>query len=151
MKKIVVPYHPQEQEHTCGPASLRMVLSYFNDHFRESQLARRAQTIRLLGTPRRHLVALARRRGYRVYEKSNATISLIEQFINRELPVIVNYIEPTDNQGHYAVVTGYDAKGLFLHDPWNGKDFHLSRKTFQRRWRGETDKKERWLMVISRL
>lgn len=151
MKKLVVPYHRQNKEHTCGPAALRMVLSYFNDHFKESQLARQAKTSRHRGTPRRRLAALARRKGYRVYEKTNASISLVERLINHEQPVIVNYIEPTDNQGHYAVVIGYDAKGLFLHDPWNGKDFHLSRRTFQQRWRGETDKKERWLMLISRL
>jgi len=148
MKKLEVPYHGQEQEHTCGPASLRMVFSYFDALYEEPHLARQVKTTQRQGTARREMVAAARHAGYWVYEQTNATLGALKWFINREIPAIVNYLEPSGNEGHYTVVTGYDAKGLFLHDPWNGQDFHLARRTFLSRWRGKSEQKHRWLMVV---
>lgn len=149
MKKLNVPYHGQEREYTCGPASLRMVFSYFDTLYNEQQLTRRAKTSKHRGTTRKRMVTAARKAGYWVYEQSDSTLQVVKWFINNEMPVIVNYIEPDEDEGHYTVVTGYDAKGLFLHDPWNGKDFHLARRAFIDRWRGSSEKQDRWLMSVN--
>lgn len=148
MKKLDIPYHGQERTYTCGPASLKMVFAYFDALHKESQLARQAKTTARRGTSRRRLVSVARHAGYWTYDQTNATLGVLKWFVNHELPVIINYIEPTEDAGHYTVVTGYDAKGLILHDPWNGQGFHLARRTFLSRWRGLTEKPERWLMAV---
>lgn len=150
MKKIDVPYHGQKKEYTCGPASLRMVFSYFDSLQDEKKLARQAKTSRRKGTSRKQMVLTARKAGYWVYEQTGAGINVLKWCINHELPAIVNYIEPADDEGHYAVVVGYDPKGVLLHDPYpsNGQNFHLARRTFLARWHGKSEKSERWVMTI---
>lgn len=150
MKKLDVPYHEQESRHTCGPASLRMVFSYFDELYGETQLARKTKTSWREGTRHRYMISVARGAGFWVYNNIDSTLAELKWFINHELPVIVNFFEPSEDVAHYAVATGYDAKGILLNDPWNGKDFHLARRTFLGRWRSWEGRKKRWLMVVGR-
>lgn len=67
------------------------------------------------------------------------------------IPVIVDYTEPTSNEGHYAVVIGFNKKRIILNDPWNGKDFSLPYKEFERRWIDHNGRwSNRWYLVLSK-
>jgi len=148
---IQVPYFKQKKSYTCGPASLKMVLKFFGKNLNEDTIARKLKTSKQ-GTSHREIIDFARQNGFYCYVHENSTIHELRHFINLGLPVIVNYIEPKDNEGHYAVVVGFKKNGLILNDPWNGANFILKEKDFKDRWhdRHKNYRCSGWLLVISK-
>lgn len=145
-KKIKgVPYFRQKKNHTCGPASMKMVFRFFGLHAKEAELAKTMKT-KKEGTEHWPLINIARKKGFYCYVHEKASLNQLKHFIDLGLPVIVNYVEPRDNEGHYAVVIGYGVRGIVLHDPWNGKEFKIEFKEFVRRW----SERKRWMFVLSK-
>jgi ABC-type bacteriocin/lantibiotic exporter with double-glycine peptidase domain len=72
-------------------------------------------------------------------------------FLNLELPVIVNYNNLKSNQGHYAIIIGYNnkKKEFCLADPNNGYDFKIKEKDFLKNWFVKGEKTKKWLLVLS--
>lgn len=127
-----VPFFRQVEHYTCGPASLRMILAYLGKTIKEDELAAIARTRSSRGTPRWAMSYLSR---------THAGMHVMKHARWEDLrkalqwgPVMVNYVEPEDDIGHYAVVTGYEKGEVILNDPWNGEDFHLSAPEFRKRW-----------------
>ncbi|MBS3074143.1 C39 family peptidase [Candidatus Pacearchaeota archaeon] len=152
MKKISlidVPYDHQDTDYTCGPSSLKMVLSFFGVRESELKLAHEAHTSRKKGTAHAELIKLARRHGFYCYIRRDSNINTIRHFIRLGLPVIINYRNIPDNESHYAVVVGYGRGRIILNDPWNGRNFKIDDKTFIRHWIGENNTKK-WVFVISK-
>jgi len=147
--KIDIPYHPQKMDYLCGPASLQMVFGYFKDNVSQTKIAKEALTDVEQGTDNAEMIRVATERGFYVYVNDHSTFYEIRHFLERGLPVIVNYIEPSHDDGHFAVVSGMTSRKMILHDPWNGKDFKMSYKEFTKRWYGEKNKHREWIMVVS--
>jgi len=145
-----VPYFEQQKDYTCGPAALRMVFKFFNVRRSEAQLKRRLKTTARGGTDHRAMIRTAEREGFYCYVNTYSSLAEVKYYLHTGHPVIVNYIEPSDNEGHYAVVTGYSHNHLILNDPLNGRNFKIHNRTFSRRWRSGDGKKVRWIMVISK-
>jgi hypothetical protein len=80
----------------------------------------------------------------------NASISEVKGYLKKCTPIIVNFIEPDNNEGHYAVVTGHAKGRLIMHDPWNGPNFTMTEKDFVKRWYAGFEKKKHWILVIER-
>lgn len=148
-KKLKVPYFHQHTSYNCGPASIEMLLAFFGKKEPELKLAKLAKT-KKSGTENKGLINLARREGFYCYVHENSSINQIKHFINLNLPIIIDYIEPSRNEGHYAVITGYNKKEIILNDPWNGKNFKLPYKQFQKRWHGSNKNCKNWILVLSK-
>jgi len=103
------------------------------------------------GTPNWQMINGARKQGFHVYVNDDATIPEVKFFLNQGLPVIVNYIEPSEDEAHFAVVIGYGGLigNLILNDPWNGANFRIREKDFVSRWYSQEKKHKRWFMVVS--
>lgn len=148
---VAVPYKRQWLDFTCGPVVLQMVLKYFRipiTRWRAIQLCRTARTT---GTARRNLVAAVRSFGLHVHVHTNGTIRELEALTRRHVPVIVNYREPAEEEGHYAVVVGVTKKSIVLHDPYHGPHFRLTHAEFKQRWHGvHTRTNRRWLMAVAK-
>lgn len=146
-----VPFFGQQKEYTCGPASLGMVFGFFGLRTSETSLARLAKTTRE-GTSHLHLIDAARKKGFYCFVHEAATVNQIKHFVDIGEPVIVNYVEPSTEEGHYAVIVGYTKHSLIFNDPWNGKRFKMSVKEFIRRWHDchEGHKYRRWILVLSK-
>lgn len=144
-------YFKQDNGYSCGPASLQMVFSYFGKKLGEAKLAKLAKTTKS-GTSHVNMINLARKEGFYCYVHNNSSINQIKHFIDLNLPVIINYIEPKSEEGHYAVVVGYKRNKIILDDPWNGKNFKISIKEFKKRWYDyhKKHKYSRWILVISK-
>lgn len=148
---IKVPYYKQRTNYTCGPASIKMVLKFFGIRKSESFLAKEGKTNSDVGTPPNELINLARNEGFYCYVQERSSIHIIRHFISQELPVVINYVEPSFNDGHYAVVVGYKKGEMILNDPTNGKNFHISNKELYKRWNGRPyNNSKKWIMVISK-
>src|SRR3989344_7241504 len=101
-----VPFHHQHTNHTCGPAALEMVFNYFRKRVAEKKIASEAKT-KEYGTLHSGMINAARREGFYCYVHENASIKQVLGFVDQEFPVIVHYIEPSGNDGHYSVITSY--------------------------------------------
>jgi hypothetical protein len=110
------------------------------------------QKLKATGLANHKLVEAALRLKFFCYVNENSTIDEVKYFLHLGLPVIVNYTEPYTDGGHFAVVSGYRrlSKRLVLHDPYLGKNYHITEKEFTPRWHGEFQSHNRWMMVISK-
>ena len=64
--------------------------------------------------------------------------------------MIVNYVEPDTDTGHYAVVIGLENGKIILNDPWNGEGFAISEEEFVRRWQSGDGQFKKWFMAVSK-
>jgi ABC-type bacteriocin/lantibiotic exporter with double-glycine peptidase domain len=148
---IETPYWKQKTNYTCGPTALEIVLAFYGDKLTQNELAKLAETNKDTGTDHKPLINAARKRGFYCYVHRNATIHLVRDFIHRGIPVLVNYVEPATNEGHYSVVVGFTHKNIIMNDPYFKKGFRMKIKKFEERWYDcpETHKYKRWILVLS--
>jgi ABC-type bacteriocin/lantibiotic exporter with double-glycine peptidase domain len=137
----------------CGPASLKMVLSYFDKNYTEKELAGFCSSTKERGTDYNGMIKGAKKAGCFVFTKRNGTIKELEYFIKKEkLPVIINWFDEDD--GHYSVVVNIGKKYIITIDPINGKRRLLDKKVFPNIWFDFVGKDFKkvcwgWYMVVS--
>ncbi len=133
-KRISIPFHKQEKIYYCGPACVQMILEYFGTEKTQTELARKLGTNSRYGTPHKNVVKYFVKNKFHCYVNNHSTIHEIKHFLEMKLPVIVNYIEPSENEIHYAIVKGYGKNGIILNDPWNGSNLKMTEEFFISRW-----------------
>lgn len=148
--QIPVPFFRQQTKYTCGPACLRMLFAFHRRRVGEDPIAHAAGTTARTGTARSAMMRAAQKYGFTCRISSKGTWKDIRNNVRVGLPVLVNYREPAYEMGHYAVVTGLDRSMVYLHDPYNGRNFTLSIAAFKKRWLGHRtrDQEHGWLMTI---
>lgn len=154
--KLDIPYRQQVNEYMCGPATLQMVLAFFGKQSSQRKLRKLMKAspaeLKNRGTANHKMVKAAQKAGFYVYVNEDSLIEELKYFIGLGYPVIVNYIEQSEDEGHFSVVTGFSSltKNIILNDPWNGSNLKISEPQFLRRWHGRYDGNHRWLMVVSK-
>jgi predicted double-glycine peptidase len=152
----------QRRNYTCGPAALRTIFYFYGYSASEQDLIDEGE-IGEEGTSHSTMRFLARKHGFSFYSKTKASIKDIEGWLDRKIPVLVDYqaYGPFNgNSGHYAVAIGLDAEWIELADPANytegdGKKFTENRKIkrseFLQRWfdTGETQV-YKWMAIIKK-
>ena len=131
MKKILkVPYKKQtdnlyDPDTTCNLTSVAMVLEYLGARRREEysgivqfedELHRCCVDRSLDRRKADHLVQLIRLYKCRDNFTTQASVKLVRESIDRDLPCITHGWF-TEN-GHILVIVGYDDKGFYVHDPY---------------------------------
>ena len=139
-----LPLIPQSKDYTCGAAALQSVLLYYGEEFREDQLLEVLQSTVEEGTDYRRMVQFVMERGYRVAVLSEMSVQGLQEMIDRRIPVIVGLQawpeqpvnwETSFDEGHYAVVVGYDKGNIYFMDPSTpGHYTFISTDEFLRRW-----------------
>ena len=150
MKKFLnlKPFQETLNASMCGPASLKIVLKYYNTEAAEKELAQLSGVSSDLGTDDKGLVRAAKHFGFKIKIKNNSNFKDIEKWLDQKVPVIVNwftrgrkdYSNSAIADGHYSVVVGLDDKFIYLQDPEIGKIRKLKRDDFRKVWfdfRGE--------------
>ena len=126
----------------CGPASLKMVLAYYGMEKTESELAKLCETDPNLGTSSTGLKYAAESLGFKVEIKNNSTFDDIKSWLDKKVPVIVNwftrgridYPESDVSDGHLSPVVGLDDEYIYLQDPEIGKLRKITRDDFMKVW-----------------
>ena len=132
----------------CGPASLKIVLKYYNIEVAEKELAKLSIWNKDLGIDDKGLARAAKHFGFKVKIKNNSNFKDIEKWLDKKVPVIVDwftrgrkdYSDSDIADGHYSVVAGINDKFIYLQDPEIGKIRKLERDDFMKVWfdfRGE--------------
>ena len=144
MKKMlpVKPFQETLNAGMCGPASLKIVLAYYGVEKTEQELFNMCGTKKDLGTDDKSLKKAAEQLGFKVKIKNKSTFKDIERWLDKKVPVIVNwftrartdYIDSDVADGHYSVVAGLDDDFIYLQDPETGSMRKLEREDFMTVW-----------------
>lgn len=142
-----MPYVAQRFDFTCGPAAVRMVLGYYGISVGPLRAWWYTKVRRRSGTSRRNLARALRTAGLHVHAHHGSSIAEVRGYVRRGVPVVVNYREPDQNVGHYAVVVGMTKRSILLRDPYHGPRFSLPLGAFRRRWLGSRPYHPRWMLA----
>lgn len=155
MKRIlpVQPFQETLNAGMCGPASLKIILSYYGIEKSEQELYNLCGTDPDLGTNDQGIKKAAESCGMTVNIFNESSFEEIEKWLDRKVPVIVDwftrgrtdYADSDVSDGHYSVVMGLDENNIYLQDPEIGGMRTLDREDFLRVWfdfTGETIKKD---------
>lgn len=146
---IGLKHFKQDTNYSCGPATVQMLLAHFGIKKSEADLVKELGTDRSNGTENEAIVAEIMRHGLNCKTSTGASLSEIKFYVKHNLPVLVNYIEPERDDGHFALVVGYGWWRIYLHDPWHGPNFRMSKREFLSRWKDGRNIMFRWLLVAS--
>jgi len=138
----VKPFQETLHKDMCGPASLKIILDYYGVNKAEKELAKLAGLKKGLGIDDRGIKKVVEKLGFKIIIKNNSNFKDIEKWLNREVPVIVNwftrgrndYPESETADGHYSVAVGLDDRFIYLQDPEIGKMRKIKRDDFMRVW-----------------
>lgn len=144
---IKLPYFKQDTNYSCGPAVIQMIFRFYGKVFSEEDLIQRLKTQKDIGTQHQSMIEVARTEGFYVYVNNESSLNEIIFFLNKNIPVIVHYVD--DGVGHYSVVVKVDEDNVVLDDPWNGEKFKINREQFEKIWHNEKGNFKKWIMVVS--
>lgn len=110
-----VPFLPQEEE-TCGPSSLAMLLRFLGDGVRTEELVKETRTGGLKGVLITDLAGAARRRGFRA-DVEDLDLPRLRERISAGDPVIllVDLGVWAWSRPHYMVAYGWNRDVVFVH------------------------------------
>jgi len=145
--------HYRQKPSWCGPASLKILLSFFGIEETEEKLGRLAGCTLKDGTAHEALIKVARDHGFKVTAKQGATLKDLDHWVNkRRLPVMVGWFSEYDD--HYSVVIGLTKDYVILNNPEKDKPNHkLESEFFKNVWfdfLGKNDDRVcwGWMMAI---
>lgn len=150
--ELPAPTYRQKKDWSCGPAALKILLSYFGHPASEEQLIHLTHARSEGGTEHEGMVNAAQILGHQVFAKENATEQDLMRFVQQGIPVIVDF--QGSQGGHFAVVNGLKDGRILLDDPReHGSQRHtLDLEVFKNRWfniRYDNRKLvNRWMMAI---
>lgn len=138
----VKPFQETLRGGYCGPASLKMVLGYWRINKSEEEVAIVCNRDPELGTNDASLKKAAELYGLEVEIENNASFDSIQKWLDRKVPVIVNWFSRGRSDygdgevpdGHYSVVVGLDDTYIYLQDPEIGGLRRIECDDFMRAW-----------------
>ena len=126
--------HFRQRPSYCGPASLKILFSYYGIEAGEMKLGRLSGCTAKNGTDHLGMIKAAKTFGFKVTTKEKATFKDIDNWVNKKkTPVIVGWFSDFDD--HYSVVIGLDKKDIVLDDPEMEKPVRrITREFFRHVW-----------------
>ena len=131
---IDVPHYLQSDDSTCGPASLRMVMSFYGLELSEEDIAGACGHSYELGCRSEDMACAAKSLGFEVLLKNNSTVDEISKLVNAGVPVIVDWFCGDPPEGHSSVVIGVSEKNLYILDPYLEEMRVVPKEDFRRCW-----------------
>jgi Peptidase_C39 like family len=118
---VQVIYQEQKDPYFCGQASAQMAIQMIQGRFvSQFRLEREMSFIPGAGTRNIHMVKPFQSRGIEVVRIGLlSNLAHLRDSVDQGHYSIINIrFDETKNSGHYVLVTGYNATGFFVHDPW---------------------------------
>lgn len=125
-----------------------MVLAYYHKPKAISWLRQTTKASEQSGTSLRAMADTLRGLGFVVRTKQNASLKDIKQYLEAKTPIIVNYRDCQHNEGHFALVVGWEKNFLIVQDPLLRPNSKISQTNFLQNWHGQQpSRSRRWLMA----
>lgn len=144
----VIPLRTQifQTFNNCGPASLSMLLSYYDIDVSQAVLGRALrphQNAEGINDDKSVFVSelaeeAQKRYGLFAYYRPNGTIEQMKRLLSSGFPILVRtWLEPHDDIGHYRILRGYDDRaGAFIQDDsYQGKNIQIPYDQFNDMWK----------------
>ena len=145
--KTIIDLHTSRQtfDYDCGVKALQTLMAYYGVYLREDKLIKELGT-EAEGTRVGRMIAVAQAKGFEVKVHEHMTIQEVKDYVDRGRPVIVLLQAWADRlmtlkdwhkdyeDGHYAIVIGYDDKTLIFEDPGSFRRTWLTEHEFMVRW-----------------
>ncbi len=147
---IDIPYFKQDTDYSCGAVTIQMILRHFGIIKSEEKLIIKLHTDDKYGTHHKPIIDYLTAQGLYCYVDTNSSLDALRHYIEKHnLPVMVHYVEPTDELDHYSLVIGFSENKVILHDPYNGPKFEISKEEFERRWHDAKREFPKWMLIAS--
>lgn len=140
----------QQDDWDCGPASLRMYLSYYGYNFTKAKLARETQTTKD-GTDSPNIVEFLRSLDdYDVLEYEN-NYKMAKKYLKENTPLFICYdMFGNPKYSHYAVCIGMTKRKILLLNPYTNKKEEVAEE-YDMAWFNQWwDKTKQWFLVLKR-
>lgn len=128
----------------CGPATLSMIMSYFDVYKSQFELGNEMRPYQnAIGDNddksvfANEFVAYAQKNGLNSIARPNGTVALLKRLISSNIPIVVRtWLHPNEDIGHFRVVRGYDdtANVFIQDDSYEGPNKRISYKQFEEMW-----------------
>jgi len=148
---INIPSGIQTFDFDCGAKALQLIMAYYGIEKREDELISDLKSDKD-GTSIENMISVATDNGFEVTAKTGVSLETVKQYIQKNIPIIVllqawaeRYMtlenwESDWDDGHYAIVIGYQDNIVIFEDP----------SSFRRTWLKEDEFIARWHDVNSR-
>jgi len=129
----------------CGPKALQMIMEYYGVEIREDILIKELGTDKD-GTSVDSMISVAEKNGFKVYAATGVSVDQLKHFADEGYPIIVlvqawaeRYMTLEDwkadyDDGHYAIVIGYNGNIIIFEDPSSVRRTWLTEEEFLARW-----------------
>ncbi len=138
------PYHVYQTFNNCGPATLSMIMAYFDVSVSQEELA---DKIRPYQHPKgdnddktifsSEFVTWANSYGLKAVSRVNGDIQMLKWLTSNNIPVVVKtWLKQDEDIGHFRLVKGFDeSKQVIIQDDsYEGKDKEFSYYDFLKLW-----------------
>ena len=143
-----IPFFKQQTDYTCGAACMRMILASFGIKKSETALKKLMGSSSMCGTWNKQFPQLAEKLNMDYIVLRNAQQSEINRMLKDGFELIINFFDPKEKVGHYAVVKSITSSKIYLIDQWHGPNESYSWKEFLPLWKSSLDKDKRWVFGI---
>ncbi len=144
----MIDLHSERQtfDFDCGAKALQTVMGYYGVDVRGDVLLAELEADRERGVPPEVMIAVARKYGFDVEARQGWGVEDVKRYVREGHPVIVllqawakSYMSLKDwktnfEDGHYAIVMGYNRNVLFFEDPASFRRTWLRENEFLARW-----------------
>lgn len=131
----------QSDDSLCGPAVIKMVLQYYGISASEGEIAELCGHSYELGCDDVGMERALKHFGLNVFIQNNSTFEDIHYWLERRVPVIVDWFSAGYNvgvadppNGHSSIVIELDDNYIYLLDPEFGGIRKMTRTDFMRCW-----------------
>jgi ABC-type bacteriocin/lantibiotic exporter with double-glycine peptidase domain len=142
---INIPSGVQAFDFDCGVKALQLVMAYYGIEIREDELISELKSDND-GTSVENMIGVAKKNGFEVIAGRGVSLETVKQYIEKGIPVIVllqawaeRYMTLEDwktdyDDGHYAIVIGYQDHIVIFEDPSSFRRTWLTEEEFLARW-----------------
>jgi len=142
---INIPSGVQTFDFDCGVKALQLVMAYYGIEVRADLLIDELKSDND-GTSVENMISVAEKYGFEVIAGRGVSLETVKQYIENGIPVIVllqawaeRYMTLEDwktdyDDGHYAIVLGYQDNIVIFEDPSSFRRTWLTEEEFLARW-----------------
>ncbi len=148
MLLLSLPYIAQQDNYSCGPVCIEMLLLYYRIPFDVETIQNMCDAQPGKGTDNARMPLALQTYGLQAKVTYPADTTDIIAALQNNAPVIVNYLNPVSGVGHFAVVKGITEAHIIFADPKNGDGYELPIPQFIAAWHSSDGSIQKWMLHV---